>query len=96
MIRKILWLFAILLFAHVQLAETQQPANIPRIAVLLSGSSNPFWVDAFRKALRELGYIEGKISLSNTATPRVKATVNAACEETSRDESRRFGRGWRQ
>lgn len=41
-------------------AVAQQPANNPRIAVLLSGAQNPFWVDAFRKALRELGYIEGK------------------------------------
>jgi putative ABC transport system substrate-binding protein len=41
-------------------AEAQQPANNPRIAVLLSGAQNPFWIDAFRKALRELGYIEGK------------------------------------
>ena len=60
MIRKILWLFPILLFTYVQLAEAQQAANFPRVGVLLSGAQNPFWVDAFRKALRELGYIEGK------------------------------------
>jgi putative ABC transport system substrate-binding protein len=42
-------------FAHAQQHKTNQ-----RIGVLLSGSRTPIWGDAFREALRELGYIEGQ------------------------------------
>jgi putative ABC transport system substrate-binding protein len=42
--------------------EAQQPAKVPRIGVLLSGSrsSTATNTDAFRQALRELGYVEGQ------------------------------------
>jgi putative ABC transport system substrate-binding protein len=40
--------------------HAQQQKNNPRIGILLSGSRNPIWGEAFRNALRELGYIEGK------------------------------------
>ena len=44
------------------LAQAQQPARIPRIGILIpsSASSNPARVEAFRRRLRELGYVEGK------------------------------------
>jgi putative ABC transport system substrate-binding protein len=41
-------------------AEAQQPKKILRIGVLLSGSRTPVWGEAFRQALRELGYIDGQ------------------------------------
>jgi putative ABC transport system substrate-binding protein len=41
-------------------AEAQQAKEIPRIGVLLSGSRTPVWGQAFRDALRELGYVEGQ------------------------------------
>ena len=40
-------------------AAAQQPAKVPRIG-FLSGSGNPFAVEAFRQGLRDLGYTEGK------------------------------------
>jgi len=45
------------------LAQAQQPTKIPRIGYLLT-TSNPIivgpYVETFRQALRDLGYIEGK------------------------------------
>lgn len=43
-------------------ADAQQPAKVPRIGVLISGSptTHRFIADAFRQDLRELGYIEGQ------------------------------------
>ncbi len=43
-------------------AEAQQPARIHRIGILspVSGSVFPGRVEAFRRRLRELGYVEGK------------------------------------
>ena len=63
MIRKILWLLAIFLLAHVQLAAAQQPTKMPRIGFIPSAgdSSNPgTQINAFQQGLRDLGYIEGK------------------------------------
>ena len=41
--------------------QAQQPAGIPRIGILsISGSVFPARVEAFRRRLRELGYIEGQ------------------------------------
>ena len=40
----------------------QKTANLPRIGLLapaLSNTSKPAW-DAFREAMKELGYVEGK------------------------------------
>jgi putative tryptophan/tyrosine transport system substrate-binding protein len=46
----------------VQLAEAQQPKKVPRIGFLaaVSHSANSVRFEAFRNALRELGYVEGK------------------------------------
>jgi putative ABC transport system substrate-binding protein len=43
-------------------ARAQQPAKIPRIGILLVPSASSFSarVEAFRRRLRELGYVEGK------------------------------------
>jgi putative ABC transport system substrate-binding protein len=40
----------------------QQPAKIPKIAVLIGSSfaANAVRIEAFRQGLRELGYLEGK------------------------------------
>ena len=42
--------------------NAQQPARIPRIGILLAGSASfaSARVEAFRRRLRELGYVEGK------------------------------------
>jgi putative ABC transport system substrate-binding protein len=62
MIRKILWLFAILLSVHVQLAEAQQLSPSPRIAWMgaRSASSPGSGQELFRRELGKLGYVEGK------------------------------------
>jgi putative tryptophan/tyrosine transport system substrate-binding protein len=62
MIRKILWLFAILLSVHVQLAEAQQLSPSPRIAWMgtRSASSPGSGRELFRRELGKLGYVEGK------------------------------------
>jgi putative ABC transport system substrate-binding protein len=51
-----------MLFALGGSAEAQQPARIPRIGILsqVPGSVFAARVEAFRRRLRELGYIEGK------------------------------------
>ena len=43
-------------------AAAQQPGKVPRIGLLLSASTDATrpYIEAFRYALRELGYIEGK------------------------------------
>ena len=43
-------------------AEAQQPAQIPRIGLLIATSptTNPVRIEAFRQGLRELGYVEAK------------------------------------
>jgi putative tryptophan/tyrosine transport system substrate-binding protein len=46
----------LLLTAKVRRAQAQQPAKIPRIGII---DDAPMW-QAFRQALRELGYIEGQ------------------------------------
>jgi putative tryptophan/tyrosine transport system substrate-binding protein len=51
-----------LLFAVCSFAEAQQPKNVPRIGYLITGTpfSQAPYIDAFRKGLRDLGYIEGQ------------------------------------
>ena len=43
-------------------AQAQQPAGIPRIGILLPTTASVYLprVEAFRRGLRELGYVEGK------------------------------------
>ena len=54
-------LCAILLFLHFP-ADAQQPARTPRIGILIAPSASSFSarVEALRRRLRELGYVEGK------------------------------------
>jgi putative ABC transport system substrate-binding protein len=61
-IRKLLWLLTVLLLASIDHAEAQEQEKIPRIGYL---TNTPFSADqasrdAFRRGLRELGYVEGK------------------------------------
>ena len=60
--RKQLFRFAlvILLFALSAPVDAQQQKKHPRIGVLVTGSRASVWHDAFRQALRELGYMEGQ------------------------------------
>jgi putative ABC transport system substrate-binding protein len=43
-------------------AEAQQPAKVPRVGMLVAGSVSSYKsrIDAFRRGLSELGYMEGK------------------------------------
>jgi putative ABC transport system substrate-binding protein len=52
----------ILIFPFVHPAQAQQPAKLPRIGLLIPVSQSAFSsrMDAFRKGLRELGYVEGQ------------------------------------
>jgi ABC-type uncharacterized transport system substrate-binding protein len=52
----------VMLFALSSFVSAQQPARIPRIGILLVPSASSFSarVEAFRRRLRELGYVEGK------------------------------------
>src|SRR5436190_3339405 len=56
-------LFVVALLAVAVIADAQQPKKVPRIRYL-SGAGDPSNpgpnVDAFRRGLQELGYIEGK------------------------------------
>ena len=50
---------ATILLATLQPAEAQQPTKVPRIGLLFPGSPGPSpAVDAFRRGLREHGYVE--------------------------------------
>jgi putative tryptophan/tyrosine transport system substrate-binding protein len=55
-------LFVVALLAVAVIAEAQQPKKVPRIGYLsgTSLSANSARTDAFKKGLRELGYIEGE------------------------------------
>jgi ABC-type uncharacterized transport system substrate-binding protein len=55
-------LFVVVLLAVAVIGEAQQPKKIPRIGVLAQSSAYFFSTqhEAFRQALRELGYMEGK------------------------------------
>jgi putative ABC transport system substrate-binding protein len=55
---KLFWLITAILLVSLQRAEAQQPAKIPRIGFLSSAGAAPS--EAFRQALRNLGYVEGK------------------------------------
>ena len=59
---KKLTLCALLFFALCLSAEAQQPKKVPRIGYLVSTSRTDLSArtDAFRRGLRDLGYVEGK------------------------------------
>jgi hypothetical protein len=56
--------FGVVLFALCISAEAQQPRKVSRIGILVGGSasSDSARIEALRKGLRDLGYIEGKTS----------------------------------
>src|SRR5262245_2375194 len=61
MLKRLLWLLALLLLAAGTLAEAQQPTKVARIGYLVGPSSaGSARYEAFRQGLRELGYVEGK------------------------------------
>jgi putative tryptophan/tyrosine transport system substrate-binding protein len=51
---------ALLLTICTTTAEAQESKRIPRVGVLVTGSGSFIWHEAFRQALRELGYTEGQ------------------------------------
>ena len=55
-------LIVAILLAVAVIAESQQPKKIPRIGFLVASSPSPTAtrVEAFRRGLRDLGYVEGK------------------------------------
>ncbi len=59
-------LFMLGLLAAPLTVDAQQPARMPRIGILVPTAPPPArqpWLDAFREALRELGYVEGQTVL---------------------------------
>jgi hypothetical protein len=72
-IKTIVALLVGLALATVHHAEAQQPKKIPRVGVLIgdSASSSAARIDAFRRGLPDLGYVEGdRISASSTVMLR--------------------------
>src|SRR5688572_2032208 len=63
-LRNSFWLLTILFLAFVDLAESQQLSNVPRIGWLSPSSASlgptPSRLKSFRQGLAELGYVEGK------------------------------------
>jgi len=61
--KSLFWLLTTVLLTTVSLTEAQQPTKIPRIGYLVTTGdpNNPGRSpEAFRRGLRDLGYIEGK------------------------------------
>ena len=58
--RKWMGLFALFMTLVGARAEAQESKKIPRVGVLVTGSGSYTWHEAFRQALRELGYTEGR------------------------------------
>jgi putative tryptophan/tyrosine transport system substrate-binding protein len=56
----IIFITGLAIFACIPAAQAQEPKKVPRVGVLVTGSHSSVWHDAFRQALRELGYIEGR------------------------------------
>ena len=71
LIRIVCLLLAVLI---VSVADAQEPKKIPRIGLLLGASTAAAapWIDAFRQGLRELGYVEEKMSPSKSARAEAK------------------------
>lgn len=55
-------ILATLILTSIQPAHAQKPAKVPRIGMLFTGTASPpsARIEAFRKGLRDLGYIEGQ------------------------------------
>jgi ABC-type uncharacterized transport system substrate-binding protein len=56
------WLLILLLLIYAQIAEAQQPKKVPRIGYLTVASltEEASSIEAFRRGLRELGYVDGQ------------------------------------
>jgi len=65
--KRVSVLLAILFVSLLQLAEAQQPGNVPRLGYLSgrTGRRSPN-AEALRQGLRDLGYVEDRTSPSNT------------------------------
>jgi len=50
----------LIILASVHLAEAQQPVKVLRMGVIRTGSSPDIFVEMFRQALRDLGYVDGQ------------------------------------
>jgi putative ABC transport system substrate-binding protein len=59
---KFAFLVSVIIFALCFPIDAQQPKKVPRIGVLMSSSTteSSSFIEAFRRGMRELGYIEGK------------------------------------
>ena len=76
-----------LLIALCMSAEAQQPTKVPRVVWLTRGSPSIISgrVEAFRQAMRELGYVEGKnILIEARGADNVQARRKAIAEELVR------------
>jgi hypothetical protein len=57
-------------------AEAQQAARVPHLSVLRAGSPPDPSVEVFRAALRDLGYVEGRVDvILATQTPAADQVV---------------------
>jgi putative ABC transport system substrate-binding protein len=68
-------------------ASAQQPAKIPRVVWLTTGSPSIISgrVEAFRQAMRELGYVEGKnILIESRGAENIRERRKALAEELAR------------
>jgi len=50
----------LIILASIHLAEAQQPVKVLRMGVIRTGSSPDIFVEMFRQALRDLGYVDGQ------------------------------------
>jgi putative ABC transport system substrate-binding protein len=82
------WLLTtVLLFALCSSAQAQQPTKVPRVVWLTTGSPSIITgrVEAFRQAMRELGYVEGKnILIESRGADNVQARRKAVAQELVR------------
>ena len=60
MIKKILVCLLTTALLPAGLIEAQRPMKIPRIGLLSAGTAQLPYIEAFRQALRDLGYVDGK------------------------------------
>jgi ABC-type proline/glycine betaine transport system substrate-binding protein len=73
--KRFFWLLTLLLLAAGTFAEAQ-PGKVYRIGYLSGGlASSTFNIDTVRRELRELGYVEGKTSLSSLAMPKTSRSA---------------------
>jgi putative ABC transport system substrate-binding protein len=87
MIKRVsLWLLATVFLTAVSFAEAQQSSKVYRVGRLSGGlSSSTFSLDALRRELRELGYVEGKnISLELRYAEENPERLSALADELVR------------